>query len=103
MNNLWLICNDCGFSAFIPSEELKEWKTCPSCKGRLVLDLSQGKKTILEDNLSILREEKINKKAFQEFTEIEQINKAIPIISRKDILEFIIDLNIKSTKELFNI
>lgn len=108
MNNLWLICSKCGFNASIPQDQLKEWQNCPNCRGKLVLDVSQGN---LGDNFPILDKDKIyeigeiklNKKAYAEFAEIEQINKSIPIISRKEILEFVIDINLKTTKELFNI
>ena len=104
MNNLWLICSKCGFNASIPQDQLKEWQSCPNCQGKLVLDISQGQRTDrtdLGDNFpaiskEIIKEEKqtINKSAYMEFAEIEQINKAIPIISRKDILEFVIDINL---------
>jgi len=101
MNNLWLICSSCGFNASIPQDQLKEWQHCPNCQSKLVLDISQGHRLDLGDNFPAISKEAIieekqtiNKSAYMEFAEIEQINKAIPIISRKDILEFVIDINL---------
>lgn len=106
--NIWIMCPSCGFNAVIPLEDIKKWKYCPDCRGSLVVDISQGhimqndfhyipKKKLVKENQTL------NKKSYIEFAEIEQINKSIPIISRKEILEFVIDLNIKTPTELFNI
>jgi hypothetical protein len=41
----WVVCNECGYAKEVYSEaEIEDNDFCPLCKGRMILDLNQGKR-----------------------------------------------------------
>jgi hypothetical protein len=82
---IWLVCSKCGVKEFVKEDNLQEHTYCPACKlGKMVFDVDSG---IVGDNFPVLN--KVN-----EISEIKELKKSdISRISKKDILEFVIDLN----------
>ena len=102
MNNLWLICSSCGFNASIPQDQLKEWQHCPNCQGKLVLDISQGKRLETKEIIHLNSKEKlIEIKEQEELQEIKEFETSdLKRISRHDIIDFVLDLNLFYWEEL---
>jgi len=115
MNNLWLICSSCGFNASIPQDQLKEWRHCPNCQGHLVLDVSQGKRLDSEEDFKIHhigkekaetihynpKEKLIEIKEPEELQEIKEFTTSdLKRISKHDIIDFALDLNLFYWEEL---
>ena len=99
---LWLICSKCGFNASIPALQLKEWQHCPNCQGHLVLDISQGKGLETKEMIHYNHKEKlIEIKEQEELQEIKEFEKSnLKRISRHDIIDFVLDMNLFYWEEL---
>ena len=44
MKKVWLVCAECQYAKEVFENEVYDFDECPLCRGRMVIDLNQGKK-----------------------------------------------------------
>jgi hypothetical protein len=94
-NGIWLVCSECGVKEFVPENKLQEHTNCLVCKARMVFAVDKG---IIGNNIAIQPENDFSSNYKQIKKELEEIKifeqSDLKRISRSEIIDFVIDLNL---------